>query len=1501
MIKEEDEDKQEDTPPLTQTAVVLAKLAAQSSSPINLPTSSQGFCEDPKEDQEEEEEEDHGPHLCRHLVKLQEDLGRLMGMVELSDITIRCSDGSLPGHCMMLAVRAPVMYKHVSHTEAGPVLDMSTFTTSAVSSVVRYLYTGVVDIALQVVPQVCDIAKRFHLQELMEACDQIMATDKKSGSSTSEDNIKKLLKEVWHEEDFNSKDGAVDQDDLRSNEDRSGTDAEEDNEEEADKEREEEEMEELYTIMATQRQRKMSGNLQNEKADDTDDSDLEEFLQGSLSSQNSSHAVSCDSSMDKNRVEIPAISPRSHDTFVGLTDEEVLSKMNKTPGTSSDYQNMMPIEEQEKKQLSFLNYDVNSDSGRDSIDSVLDSHSLQKKGQEEDFVLMDRMDEDSENHSKEEWTESVLTDNKHSGCDIENNALQDIRENSFDYDMILGSWDNEKDEHEKQKVDVEILDSDSGDDGVITNEGMLVVEPDSPKTSPSPKKTKNQLPFVFFGSPRKSLNSLTSPTRKNLSVMDSMRRADQSHANSNVKRTSSVTSPGKILKSQRTLFQKDLQCSQKLRKHGNKLISPVDKDRLTSENLDDIIDVHSDDEVSIDNILKNGDLKELNCGDAKIDKEIRSSSKKDNSPSAKPSRDSMYDRDQTESHTPLTTRRASAVSSCSLFSTPDMFADTQLTPQNGHTLTKVKNDPCSDKVLASPVNKEYERNPVVQDIKCSPLRKVGPITAVYSVKSSTKARSPCPKNLRGAKSVINNSLPSGTQKNVKTRKDDWTSKSTLQFSPSQMKLDFSSHSPTGKNNEKLAINVVTDQSLSPVVMSPSGGLRKSSYIVASPIESQHKDSTPPSSPPTPPLSPTFGTSEMGDALNKDSNTGNHFSFGIGHREDEEKTRPQVQTKNGTDNESDSNDEVEFVEESFVKDNDSPGAAPSIHGGSQPPLQDKTQPSLSAPSSGRYGQIPVPHNISPSKSTSPESLTITPFDSPNISPVFKRNSSLGSQKRKRSYSSDESIEEVDVNNDSLDDGDGNKKRKVDSVHDSDGAEVVESVDLSLDNPDPGVWDDFDDGGGFVDFPVSPSQQLGGSELVGYVRQEQERHTKNRDQSGGDVDEDDGDGDGDGDGYLSPPTFIETDEELDTVQQTSQPKKRQVVPLAETAPEKLPKEELEELGLDSFIWSEENEPLLDLAKQNADPKKETSTPVFQKKLKRPTVPSPFTPMPNYDDMVTPELKRAVQKYGVRPNMAKKRMRTLLTHIYKETHQYETDTDCEMSFHKEKPDDIVIPAKAVGPDSGDTSDGLPNIDATKEPKGGKRGPKGPGKTKQLMAGTKRKMAAPKKSTNKVEVNFSPDGTLSRQTQISATGAKSVVSESRTKAHEISSEEEESISTQEESEEERLEEALLEETIMPEEDEDITPSQQVSSADLHSKLMSFILSDKQLHSKILHYEPLELGDLQDAINAAGIRCGQQKLMEFLDEKCITFTMRKLQKGDRRKKQTKKKDKSVKSTQNNE
>ncbi|KAF8563219.1 hypothetical protein P879_04210 [Paragonimus westermani] len=49
------------------------------------------------------------------------------------------------------------------------------------------------------------------------------------------------------------------------------------------------------------------------------------------------------------------------------------------------------------------------------------------------------------------------------------------------------------------------------------------------------------------------------------------------------------------------------------------------------------------------------------------------------------------------------------------------------------------------------------------------------------------------------------------------------------------------------------------------------------------------------------------------------------------------------------------------------------------------------------------------------------------------------------------------------------------------------------------------------------------------------------------------------------------------------------------------------------------------------------------------------SPITPLPNYVQMMTPELKRALSAYGVRP-LPRKRAVTLLTEIYNQLHQCE-----------------------------------------------------------------------------------------------------------------------------------------------------------------------------------------------------------------------------------------------------
>ncbi|XP_025086812.1 structure-specific endonuclease subunit SLX4-like [Pomacea canaliculata] len=72
---------------------------------------------------------------------------------------------------------------------------------------------------------------------------------------------------------------------------------------------------------------------------------------------------------------------------------------------------------------------------------------------------------------------------------------------------------------------------------------------------------------------------------------------------------------------------------------------------------------------------------------------------------------------------------------------------------------------------------------------------------------------------------------------------------------------------------------------------------------------------------------------------------------------------------------------------------------------------------------------------------------------------------------------------------------------------------------------------------------------------------------------------------------------------------------------------------------------------------------------------------------------------------------------------------------------------------------------------------------------------------------------------------------------------------------------------------DDDVALSQQVSAADREQMIMNYIRGRSDLYEKVLTYEPLDLVVLKDDLKAASIRCGQQKLMDLLNAKCITFT----------------------------
>lgn len=73
--------------------------------------------------------------------------------------------------------------------------------------------------------------------------------------------------------------------------------------------------------------------------------------------------------------------------------------------------------------------------------------------------------------------------------------------------------------------------------------------------------------------------------------------------------------------------------------------------------------------------------------------------------------------------------------------------------------------------------------------------------------------------------------------------------------------------------------------------------------------------------------------------------------------------------------------------------------------------------------------------------------------------------------------------------------------------------------------------------------------------------------------------------------------------------------------------------------------------------------------------------------------------------------------------------------------------------------------------------------------------------------------------------------------------------------------------------EDDAITASQQVSGGDLKEKLACYIRDNKELFKKVLQFQPLELVSLHQQIKSDGISCSLGKLVDFLDQQCITFT----------------------------
>ncbi|XP_029286358.1 structure-specific endonuclease subunit SLX4 [Cottoperca gobio] len=251
------------------------------------------------------------------------------------------------------------------------------------------------------------------------------------------------------------------------------------------------------------------------------------------------------------------------------------------------------------------------------------------------------------------------------------------------------------------------------------------------------------------------------------------------------------------------------------------------------------------------------------------------------------------------------------------------------------------------------------------------------------------------------------------------------------------------------------------------------------------------------------------------------------------------------------------------------------------------------------------------------------------------------------------------------------------------------------------------------------------------------------------------------------------------------------------------------------LDSKIWDsweEEEEEALPLF-QRVNPSTQLKTPTSSHNKRRRTM-VPITPLPQYSDMDTPELKNKLNRFGVRP-LPKRQMILKLKEIHQYTHQL-VSTDSE---------DEAPSVQTKHP---------PTISASCTQRVKFKEPTAPAAVSPLKA-------------NREEAELL---SASQGSNTSSTAAS------------------------EESERSNPELCLSSDS---DSDGGITASQSVNRLqDRLRAVRSFILSDSGLYSQILQYQPLVLSQLQERLKAAGIRLGAAKLVDYLDSQCITFTTAK-------------------------
>nr|XP_045626100.1 uncharacterized protein LOC123775188 isoform X1 [Procambarus clarkii]XP_045626101.1 uncharacterized protein LOC123775188 isoform X1 [Procambarus clarkii]XP_045626102.1 uncharacterized protein LOC123775188 isoform X1 [Procambarus clarkii] len=234
---------------------------------------------------------------------------------------------------------------------------------------------------------------------------------------------------------------------------------------------------------------------------------------------------------------------------------------------------------------------------------------------------------------------------------------------------------------------------------------------------------------------------------------------------------------------------------------------------------------------------------------------------------------------------------------------------------------------------------------------------------------------------------------------------------------------------------------------------------------------------------------------------------------------------------------------------------------------------------------------------------------------------------------------------------------------------------------------------------------------------------------------------------------------------------------------------------------------------------------------------------TPFPDYKNMSSPDLKKELAKYGLRA-LARRKAVVLLDHVYEQTHPLVTDSEAESSFCE------TPKGKTFAIDNSNIKATTTEHENVKKNKHLANAAKGKEVTKKIPAKRKKEKVL---SASDVEVSDEEESSQCNSSQMSGTSCSTDDSKY---------------------------DCIEESELFGISDDDITPTQQ---ADIGSKVVQFISSDHELHSKVLLYEPIFVEELQASLKANGIKCSVKNLLDVLDDQCITFRTQN-QRNQRRK-----------------